>query len=76
MPVSRRCGSGGWKKVKGEMTWGAWYWVCLFLFLVFGGWWGFITPPPGRWAVGGWSLMVLILFIILGIASFGGPVKG
>jgi hypothetical protein len=58
------------------MTWGAWYWVCVFFFLVFGGWWGVITPPPGRYAVGGWSLMVLILFIILGIAEFGGPVKG
>jgi len=53
-----------------------WYWLCLFLILVCGSWWGVITPGPGRWAVGGWSVLAFLLFLILGMATFGGPIKG
>lgn len=58
------------------MTWGGWYWLIVFLFLCFGGWVGYTRPLPERWPVGGWCLMALLLFVIIGIQLFGGPVKG
>lgn len=53
-----------------------WFWVFWVAFALAGVWWGVYTPAPGRYAVGVWSLVVLILFFILGNAVFGGLVKG
>lgn len=53
-----------------------WFWLCCFCILVFGAWYGYVTPPPGRWPVLGMSLVWLLALVILGMATFGGPVKG
>lgn len=51
-----------------------WYWLCLFLVLVCGGWWGYITPAPGRWPIVGWNLLLFLLFLIIGLKTMGSPI--
>ncbi len=53
-----------------------WYWLCLFLFILCGVWWGVVTPPPGRFPVAGWSFLLLILLFLLGLKTMGSPIKG
>jgi hypothetical protein len=58
------------------MTLAIWYWLVLVLTVVFGGWGYWAADPPARtfrsWGIG---LPLLILFIIIGFALFGSPVK-
>lgn len=50
-----------------------WFWVAIFLWLALGLFWTW-RPPDARW-VGGWMILPFVLFLILGFAVFGGPVR-
>lgn len=66
----------GFREVMGEdMSIGIWYWIFLAVALVFG-LWPAPEGPGGRWFRWGAPLLWFILFVILGIAEFGGPIKG
>ncbi len=57
------------------MTLDAWYWLVLFLWIIFGAWRERISPNP-NWPVwAGWAFVQLILFVLIGLRSFGSPVK-
>jgi len=55
------------------MTLQIWFWLCMFLWLIFGAWkaWGEANPYP---IIGG-HLLQFFLFVILGWQVFGAPVK-
>jgi hypothetical protein len=50
-----------------------WFWIFMAIWLVFSLIWGY-RVPESRWALGGTAL-IFVLFVILGMAAFGGPVK-
>jgi hypothetical protein len=53
-----------------------WYWVCIFLWIVFGCWSGYVSPVPDRPRTIGFSVLVFLLFLIIGLRLFGSPVTG
>jgi len=55
------------------MTLAVWFWVILVLSLILGAW-NWYAPAPGIRAWGG-GLLQLVLFLIIGWAVFGSPVK-
>ena len=52
------------------MTLAIWYWIAMFVGFVGGGWY-----YRGNSAMWGWGGLSFILFLILGIAVFGSPIK-
>jgi hypothetical protein len=52
-----------------------WYWLLMFLSLLSSFYYGYQTPPAGRFSVGGWSLVIWLLFLVIGLRLFGSPVK-
>lgn len=56
------------------MTVGFLFWLLMILWLLFGGWFAF--RPNGDRYTFGWSLLVFLLFLLLGIRVFGWPIKG
>lgn len=51
------------------------FWVLMIVWLVFGGWRLFASPPEQRYFWGG-SLLVFVLFFLLGWKVFGFIVQG
>lgn len=49
------------------------YWILLLLWLVFGLWSN--PPSAGNWRPAGGSVLLFLLFLIIGWAVFGAPVK-
>jgi hypothetical protein len=49
------------------------YWFMILLIVLFGGWFSF--RPSGDRLFGGWSLILLIIFIIIGLKLFGQPIQ-
>lgn len=58
------------------MTLSVAYWILMLLYLLFGGWWVWQTPPEGRPGPAGWSLLLFLILLTLGLKVFGGPLKG
>ena len=52
------------------------YWILMLLWLVAGAWWGWSTPPPGRGPIIGWSIVLFMLFLTIGLKIFGAPIRG
>ena len=52
------------------------FWVLMLLWLVVGGWWGYSTAPEGRWPLVGWSLLLFLLLLVVGLRIFGAPLQG
>jgi hypothetical protein len=57
------------------MTIGLLFWILMVVWVVFGAsrWWG--SPPAAPWAPAG-DVLTFILFLLLGIAAFGWPIRG
>lgn len=55
------------------MTLQNWFWILWVIWAFFGAW-GYRSPEQ-PWARGGWTLMTLVLFFILGWGVFGAPLK-
>lgn len=54
---------------------GAWYWLTVFLTLIFGGF-GLWGPAPYRnYFFGGFGLVLLILFVLIGFRVMGAPIR-
>jgi hypothetical protein len=58
------------------MTLAILFWVLYIIALVFGLWSGYTPGQPYTFRSWGGSVLVFVLFGILGWAVFGGPVKG
>jgi hypothetical protein len=57
------------------MPLGIWFYLILFLWAVFGAWWGWADASQRVGRLGGMLLPWLAL-LILGISVFGSPIKG
>lgn len=58
------------------MTLGLIFWVLMLLWLVYGLWWNWPGQPTQPWGWVGNTLLLFILFLLLGWGVFGAPVKG
>lgn len=58
------------------MTLGLIFWILMLLWLVFGLWqnWPGAQPPPWGWL--GSTVLLFLLFLLLGWGVFGAPVRG
>ncbi len=57
------------------MSLGVWYWLLLVIALIF----GLLPQPPeprAIWFRWGGSILLFALLFLLGLAEFGGPLKG
>lgn len=52
------------------------YWLLMFLWVIFGGWYGVATPGPGRYPFLGWGVVIFLLFLIIGLSLYGAPIRG
>ena len=52
------------------------YWILMLLWVATGVWWGTTLPAGGRYPVYGWSLLLFLLFIVIGLHDFGAPLRG
>lgn len=57
------------------MSLDAWYWLLLVLWIIAGFWRERISANPNWPAWGGWVFVQLVLFVLIGLRSFGSPVK-
>ncbi len=57
------------------MSYDAWYWLILFVWIIVGFWRERISPTPNWPAWGGWAIVQLVLFVLIGLRVFGSPVK-
>jgi hypothetical protein len=53
-----------------------WYWLLMAFWVVSSFYYGYSTPAEGRWGVAGWSVVMFLLFVMIGIKLFGGPIQG
>ena len=51
------------------------YWILMLFWLICGAWWGVSTPPPGRYPIVGWSIVLFLLFLVIGLQLFGAPIR-
>jgi hypothetical protein len=56
------------------------FWILMLLWLVMGlrvyvGEWSAHAGQPADWRIWGWSLLHFLLFLLLGSAVFGPPIK-
>lgn len=58
------------------MNIGTLYWVLWVILLLFGGGWSWRSEPNTRIYVGGVSLIVLVMFFLIGWKLFGFIVQG
>lgn len=56
------------------LTLAFWFWLLMFAWLVVGIWWGTTAEPQYRWHVSSWSIVLFLLFLIVGWKLFQGPV--
>lgn len=48
----------------------------MLFYVLFGFWWGWSSPAPARYGVAGGSVLAFLLFLVLGLKLFGGPIQG
>lgn len=59
------------------MSLGLAFWILMLLWLVFGLWWNNRAAfASGNWSPVGGSLLLFLLLLLLGWASFGPPLRG
>lgn len=58
------------------MTIGFIFWLLILLTLIFGFYWHWPGRDPGPFGSVGGNLLLFILIILLGLATFGWPIKG
>lgn len=51
------------------------YWILMFIWLLSGIWWGTSAAPETRLHIGTWSLVLFLLFLVIGLRVFGAPIK-
>lgn len=49
------------------------YWLLMLLWLLFGAWRGFSAPAERPYVA--WGLIPFLLFVVVGLALFGQPLK-
>lgn len=52
------------------------YWILMLISLIAGAWGGYRTPVDCRVPWIGWSLVLFLLLLIIGLHDFGSPIKG
>ena len=52
------------------------YWILMLLWLIAGFWWGWGQEGPARYSWFGWSIILFLMFLVLGLRVFGAPIKG
>jgi len=52
------------------------YWILMFVWLLGGFYWGSTLAGPGRYSAFGGSILIFLLFLILGMRLFGAPISG
>lgn len=52
---------------------GIWFWIGMFFLLVCGGIGWHAKESP--WVGPAWNILLFLLFFLLGLASFGSPIK-
>ena len=57
------------------MSLGLLFWILMIIWTVFGFWSGYTPGQPLSVRVWGGNLLLIVLFVILGWATFGAPVK-
>lgn len=55
------------------MSLSVWFWLCLFLFVLGYGW--SVREPANKIAPYAWGILLVLMLVLLGMASFGGPIK-
>jgi hypothetical protein len=60
------------------MTLGLAFWILMLLWLVLGVWWSWPAVQPGyhAWFPLGGTLLIFVLFLLLGWKVFGPPIHG
>ena len=61
------------------MTLGIWFWILMAIWFVFGIWWawpGAPQTPYHGWFPMGSTVLLFILFLLLGWHAFGPPIRG
>ena len=57
------------------MTLAVWFWILMVIWLVFGFWSGYVPGQPYPVRNWGGNILLFVLFALLGMATFGGPIK-
>jgi len=52
------------------------FWVLLLLWVVGVSYWGYRSPPEGRFFLGGWLLLEFLILLVIGLRIFGAPLRG
>jgi len=52
-----------------------WYWILMALWLVLGLYSNYTPGQPYPWVRGGGTLLLFLLFMVLGIKVFGSPIQ-
>jgi len=62
----------------GAVPIGLLYWLLVILWLIFGLWsgWPAVTPDGRAWRPIGGSLLIFVLFVLIGLRLFGFPIGG
>lgn len=59
----------------GTVPIGLLYWLLVILWLIFGLWSGWsVAGSPGGWRPMGGSLLIFVLFVLIGLELFGFPI--
>jgi hypothetical protein len=58
------------------MSMGLMFWIIMLVWFIFGAWTGYNQPAGAGWWGWGSSLLVFVLFLILGWHAFGPPIHG
>lgn len=59
------------------MTFGLAFWILMLIWLVFGlVWWGYPTGPHAPYYPLGHTILLFVLFLLLGWKVFGAPLHG
>ncbi len=52
------------------------YWILMLFWLVAGCWVGYATPAGERRPWIGWSTLLFLMFLVIGLKLFGTPIRG
>jgi hypothetical protein len=58
------------------MTMGLAFWIIMLVWFIWGAWTGYHAPAESRVSGIGYSLVIFILFLLLGWQVFGPPIRG
>jgi len=58
------------------MTLSIWFWILMLVWVLFSGWSQYVPGQPYTYRNWGGSLLLFLLFLLLGWKVFGSPVSG